>query len=62
MNAKIGSKTKCLLTWIGRQDLDGVSTNPPIGPILDFLKTNEGVEAVLLSIGVKVKWPSMPGV
>ena len=52
MSANIGSETKCLLAWIGRQDLDGLSTKPPTGPIFDFLQANAGVEAVLLS-----DWP-----
>ena len=49
MSANVGSETKCLLAWIGRQDLDGVSTTPPTGPIFDFLQTHAGIEAVLLS-------------
>lgn len=49
MSPNVRSETKCLLAWIGRQDLDGVSTKSPTGPIFDFLGTNPGVEAVLLS-------------
>ena len=43
---------KYLISWIGRQDLDGCKRQPASGPIVDFLRVHPGATAVLLS-----DWP-----
>jgi DNA-binding NtrC family response regulator len=41
-----------LISWIGRQDLEGCQQEPSAGPIVDFLRGHPTVTAVLLS-----DWP-----
>jgi len=40
---------KYLISWIGRQDLDGCRAEPSSGPIVDFLRVHPRIAAVLLS-------------
>jgi len=49
VNRTASSKLKCLLAWIGRQDLEGAAVEPPTGPIVDFLRVYSDVQTVLLS-------------
>ncbi len=41
-----------LVSWIGRQDLEGGHQEPPTGPIVDFPRSRPGITAALLS-----DWP-----
>ncbi len=49
---KSAAQIRCLVSWIGRQDLDGATRQPPTGPIVDFLRVHPGLTAALLS-----DWP-----
>ena len=49
---KSAAQIRCLVSWIGRQDLDGAARQPPSGPIVDFLRVHSGLTALLLS-----DWP-----
>lgn len=43
---------KHLISWIGRQDIEGAQRQPPSGPIVDCLRVHSSVTATLLS-----DWP-----
>jgi len=43
---------KHLISWIGRQDIEGTQRQPPSGPIVDFLRVHSSVTVTLLS-----DWP-----
>lgn len=45
---KNSTQLKCLVAWIGRQDLDGAWHDTPTGPIVDFLRVHPAVTAVLM--------------
>jgi len=49
MNRTTSLNLKCLVAWIGRQDLEGATVEPPTGPIVDFLRVYRDVESLLLS-------------
>ncbi len=49
---KSAADIRCLVSWIGRQDLEGSRSEPPSGPIVDFLRVHPRITAVLLS-----DWP-----
>jgi len=51
LNAEADS-LRCLVAWIGRQDLDGASQKPCTGPVVDFLRGHPDIRCFLLS-----DWP-----
>ena len=46
------SELRCLVSWIGHQDLEGVAAEPATRPIVDFMRVHSGIQAFLLS-----DWP-----